>query len=317
MVISLDFELAWGLRDLYGAGAPYWENVRGAREAVPRLLDLFNEFDVAATWATVGFLFAESREELIAHWPEERPGYRDTRLDPYLEELGNDERDDPLHYAPSLVREIASRPRQEIGSHTFSHYYCLEAGQTAAQFEADLAAARRIAAARGHEVTSLVFPRNQYRPDYLPALIRNKFNAFRGNEPNHLNRPRPGASGAPPLRAVRLADVYLNLTGAAWVPWDDVARGDGLVDVRASRFLRPWSRHAALEALRWRRVAEAMSQAAEAGGLFHLWWHPHNFGVDLDQNLSALRRHLELYERLKEQHGFGSYSMGDVARLAT
>ena len=62
LVISLDFELHWGVRDKRPVDGPYRENLLGAREAIPRMLDLFEEFGVAATWATVGFLFAKNRD---------------------------------------------------------------------------------------------------------------------------------------------------------------------------------------------------------------------------------------------------------------
>jgi hypothetical protein len=62
LVISLDFELLWGVRDLYPAdGGTYRANLLGARTAIPKLLQLFEEFEIAATWATVGMLFANSR----------------------------------------------------------------------------------------------------------------------------------------------------------------------------------------------------------------------------------------------------------------
>jgi len=314
LVISLDFELAWGVRDTLNRDGSYRKHLYGAREAVPRMLDLFTEFDVAATWATVGFLFAESRDELQAFAPKLRPSYVDRRFDPYREDVGDGEKDDPLHFASSLIDEISCRPRQEIASHTFSHYYCLEEGQSAEEFSADLASAVKIAAARGHHPTSLVFPRNQVRTDYLPALAQNGFTAYRGNELDFLNRPRPGAAGSLPLRALRLADAFLNLTGNGNLPWHEVTVDAGLVNVRSSRFLRPWRSTEPLEVRRWHRVASSMAAAARSGALFHLWWHPHNFGVNLTENLAALRRHLELYSRLRADYGFLTYSMGDVAR---
>ena len=62
--------------------------------------------------------------------PRERPTYLRPGLDPYVETVGPDEEHDPEHLAGSLVDLIASGPGQELGSHTFSHYYCLEAGQS-------------------------------------------------------------------------------------------------------------------------------------------------------------------------------------------
>jgi len=313
LVISLDFELGWGVRDTLGVGGAYRDNLLGAREAVPRILDLLSAYEVAATWATVGFLFAESRDELLHYAPKRRPKYVDQRLDPYQEPLGAGEADDPIHFAPSLVREIGSRPRQEVASHTFSHYYCLEAGQTVEDFGADIASAVAIAAARGHRLTSLVFPRNQLHPDYLLALAQRGFTAFRGNEANALNRPRPGLSGSALVRVLRAADVFIDLTGSGNVPWAEAVPVEGLVNVRSSRFLRPWQPQAQLEALRWQRVAASMTAAAKTGSLFHLWWHPHNFGVNLEQNLAALERHLERFARLREDYGFASHTMAEVA----
>ena len=54
LVISLDFELMWGVFDTIGAR--YTENLSGALEAVPLLLELFAKNEISATWASVGLL---------------------------------------------------------------------------------------------------------------------------------------------------------------------------------------------------------------------------------------------------------------------
>lgn len=318
LVVSLDFELAWGVHDSLGSKGAYRANLLGARDAVPRILELFDRYQVAATWATVGFLFAESRDELEAFRPSERPSYDDPRRDPYRIRTGASERDDPLHFAPSLVRAVAAAPRQEVGSHTFSHYYCLEPGQTVGQFEADLRSAVAIAEARGIRLRSLVLPRHQVRDDYLPAIARAGFRVHRTNEANPFSRPR--ASGRDPawVRGMRLLDSYLPITGSNTVPWSATAPDDvGLVDVRESRFLRPASaRLSALEPLRRARIAGAMRSAARHGRIFHVWWHPHNFGVRTDEHLANLRTLLETFASLRDRYGFESLTMGEVAESA-
>jgi hypothetical protein len=151
LVISLDFELHWGVRDSVRVDQ-YQQNLLGVRQAVPRLLELFRRHEIHATWATVGFLFARNREELLASLPDRRPAYARPVLDPYRalgDELGRDEHDDPYHYASSLLDMIEATTHQEIASHTFSHYYCLEEGQDVASFRDDLVAARAIAQRRG------------------------------------------------------------------------------------------------------------------------------------------------------------------------
>jgi peptidoglycan/xylan/chitin deacetylase (PgdA/CDA1 family) len=316
-VLSLDFELAWGVRDTLGSDGPYRGNLLGAREAVPRLLDRFAAHDVAATWATVGLLFAGSRDEALARAPDVRPAYADPRLDPYraLEggEVGDDERRDPVHFAASLVRLIASAPRQELGSHTYAHLYPMEPGVTAAAVAADLAAARAMGRAHGHDLRSLVMPRHQVRAVDLPSVAAAGFVAHRGPEPNALNRPRPGVGGPWIVRALRLLDGYLPLTGANDAPWP-TPDAHGLVDVPEGRFLRPASRRlGALEPRRVARVVAAMTVAARRGTLCHVWWHPHNFGADQPANFANLDALLEAYARLHDAYGFRSWSMGDIA----
>jgi hypothetical protein len=77
-VISLDFELMWGVRDKRTI-ADYGCNILGVRQAVPALLDLFATRQIACTWATVGFLFCADKDELMASLPARLPAYADSR----------------------------------------------------------------------------------------------------------------------------------------------------------------------------------------------------------------------------------------------
>jgi peptidoglycan/xylan/chitin deacetylase (PgdA/CDA1 family) len=318
LVISLDFELHWGVRDKYAHDGPYRDNLLGARKAIPRMLDLFEEFEVAATWATVGFLFAESRREREEFSPRVRPNYADHRLNAYHEVTGECENDDPLHYAQSLIQQIRSRARQEIATHTFSHYYCLEPGETREAFAADLRSAVTIAKHQGLEVRSIVFPRNQFRADYEDLLKEAGIVCYRGSEPNWMYRPRPRNGETLAVRGPRLLDHYVSLSGAKVVPWGEILQPNGLCNVRSSMFLRPYSvRRKSLESMRLRRITGGIEAAAEQRGIFHLWWHPHNFGAQPEENLQVLRSVLEAYSACRQKHGMQSLSMADVASLVS
>ncbi len=250
----------------------------GARTAIPQVLDLFEEFDVAASWATVGFLFAESRRERQEFSPTLRPQYADTRLDAYSEPTGENEDDDPLHYATSLIKQIAKRSKQEIATHTFSHYYCQEPGETREAFAADLASAIAIARRRGITVRSIVFPRNQVRPGYEDLLKEAGLTCYRGNEPHWMYQPRPRSQETLAVRAPRLLDHYVSLSGTKVVRWDEVLQPNGLCNVRSSMFLRPYStQRKGLEAIRLRRIAGGLRAAAEQRGIFHLVVAPSQF----------------------------------------
>lgn len=316
LVISLDFELHWGVRD-HSSVAAYRENLAGVREAIPAMLALFGEHGIRATWATVGMLFARDREELLAHAPAQRPAYLNRDLDPYAAidsgELGADEASDPFHYAASLVDAIARTPGQEIGTHTFSHYYCLEPLQTAAEFDADLRAARAIAEKRGVQLRSIVFPRNQVHAPYLHALSQNGIRAFRGNPSSWLYEERAGDEETLARRAGRLLDAYIPLTGQNGST--PTRLPSGLVNVPASRFLRPYSpRLARLDPLRIARIKREMTSAAERNVLYHLWWHPHNFGKHLAENLALLGAVLQHFQTLRKSKRMRSANMADIAR---
>ena len=48
-----------------------------------------------------------------------------------------------------------------------------------------------------------------------------------------------------------------------------------------------------------------MERAARSREIVHLYWHPHNFGVHLDENMSFLRAILETFARFSESHRCG------------
>lgn len=313
LVVSLDFELYWGLRDVVRLES-YRANLLGVRQAVPAMLTLFERYSVHATWATVGFLFAKDRDELHAYLPSRRPEYADRSLSPYahVERIGRDERDDPFHFAPTLVQRITDTPGQEIGTHTFSHFYCLEAGQDESAFDADLEAAARIAAARGLVPRSLVLPRNQWNPAYEGVLDRRGITAYRINRRHPLHRAQRKSAASLARRGLRLLDSYVPLSGDLAVPLP--TRRTAPVELHASAFLRPYSprlRH--LDVLKRRRLEDAMRRAALRGEVFHLWWHPHNFGTHLEANLAFLERLLVTYRALADSHGMRSLTMGELA----
>jgi hypothetical protein len=312
-VISLDFELLWGVRDQRTI-ANYGTNILGVRKVVPALLDLFAERNIACTWATVGLLFFATNKEMLAALPARKPRYTDARISSYhyLDEVGADEERDPYHLGLSLIRRILDYPAQEIGTHTFSHFYCLEEGGDVEAFRADLEAARAAAGRLGVKLASIVFPRNQVDRVYLSVCREVGLRAFRGNERAWFHRARRESEQTHLARASRLADSYLPIGGAHV---HEPALVDGMVDIPASRFLRPVQKNGALERLRLWRITSAMETAARHRKVFHLWWHPHNFGVDLQENMVFLRRILDCFCTLQERYDMRSMTMAAVADM--
>jgi peptidoglycan/xylan/chitin deacetylase (PgdA/CDA1 family) len=287
-----------------------------ARSAVRSMLGLFEEHEIHVTWAVVGFLFAQNGKQLRDFLPKLRPQYTDRRLSPYLDlpPAEASETCESVLFAPSLIRQISRVANQEIGTHTLSHYYCLEPGNDAETFRADLMAAISVARRSGIEVRSLVFPKNQWRADFLKICAEAGIVSYRGTPDSWLYRPCPdGKKQQWPRRLGRLLDNYCPVSSglSAALPLN----GDELpIDVPASRFLRGYSPMLrAFEPLRLLRIKDEMTEAAKRGRLYHLWWHPHDFGANIQVNLRFLRRILDHYRTLRLAYGMESVNMGEAA----
>jgi alkyl hydroperoxide reductase subunit AhpC len=51
--------------------------------------------------------------------------------------------------------------------------------------------------------------------------------------------------------------------------------------------------------------------------VYHLWWHPHNFGRNTQENIKMLDAILEHYTYLNKQYGFTSVTMQGLSEQIT
>lgn len=312
-IISLDFELHWGAVEKWDLSnkKDYFDTTR---KSIPLVLALFEEFGIHATWATVGFLFAKNKEQLIEFLPNERPTYHNKILNYYnlieSNEIGNNETDDPYHFGYSLIKSILNTPNQELGTHTFCHYYCNELGQNLQQFEADLMAAQRISIANfGIELKSLVFPRNQFNESYLNIARENGLKVVRSNPDVWFWKNKSNFS---PL--ARAFDTLMPISSSLTFDEEKLITKKEVLLLPASRFLRPYTNNEKhIQAIKLKRVLNEMSFAAKNNKLYHLWWHPHNFGQNMIENISNLEVILKHYKVLNDKYEFTSSSMIELA----
>ncbi|MEX0290753.1 MAG: polysaccharide deacetylase family protein [Flavobacteriaceae bacterium] len=316
-VISLDFELLWGMRD-HKTIEDYGENILGVWDVVPRMLKLFDKYDVAATFATVGFLFASKKEELLEFSPQIKPGYSNINLSPYnghFDLVKDSESEDRYHFASELIALIRQYPAQEIATHTYSHYYCNSDGQTIEDFRRDIEAAIAIANRDGIRIQSLVFPRNMFNEEYIRVCEENGISSYRGNEEVwfHKSEGKTSKIKGMSMRGFRLLNSYLNISGHHCYTYEEMA-AERPYNIPSSRFLRPYSsRLRFFEGLRKKRILKSMTYAAKRNLMFHLWWHPHNFGKDQEENFALLEAILKHYKELNAKYGFTSITMGALA----
>ena len=319
-VISLDFELYWGVRDKRNL-EDYGAALAKVHEIVPNMLDLFREYGVKTTFATVGLLFARDKAEMKQYSPVIKPGYTDVDLSPYTDgfaQVRESSGDDPYHFALPLILLIKDKyPEHEIGTHTFSHYYCQEVGQTVEEFRADLASAIDIAKSKGIALHSLVFPRNQFNPEYLEVCKEMGILTYRGNEKAWYYAPDGKERTTLKKKMYRTLDCYVNISGHNSYNLADLV-SEMPYNIPSSRFFRPFIPKGGrlLEYLKLRRIKNSMTYAAKNKLLYHLWWHPHNFGQHTARNMQTLKAVLEHYRKLNLHYGFDSATMKDGVAMS-
>ena len=313
LTISLDFELLWGIFDKVGTkyNPAYFANTR---RIIPEMLDLFGRQEVAVTWATVGMLFAENEEEWKTYSPEFLPSYRDKKLSAYVYAKTNGLRPE-VHFAPELIQMILSTPHQELGSHSYAHYYTLMRGQSPEQFRQDLQSTQRIARDKfGLSLRSLVFPRNHINELYLGICLEEGYAYVRGNPKNWFWQETQHESLAKKL--FRSADCFFRMGATSSYRMEEIQafENEPLI-LPASRILRPYHpRTPLLNKLRLRRILNEMEWAAEHGEVYHLWWHPHNFGNDPVQSMKELHQLVGYFSMLREKYGMESLSMENLGQ---
>jgi peptidoglycan/xylan/chitin deacetylase (PgdA/CDA1 family) len=320
-IISLDFELRWGASEKWPVNKTK-KKFQLTRESIVLILEAFERYNIAATWATVGFLFADNLKQLISYLPSEMPDYKNKGISAYNvlsdKEIGLNEDVDKSHFAKSIVNLIKDTDKQEVGSHSFSHYYADEIGAGIDSFSSDLNAAIRIADDDSLELKSFVFPRNQFSLKYVNVLSKYGFKSARSN-PDTWVWKGIGLSTNKVISKIlslfRGVDTVLPISNTLFNPVDLTVR-NGVMLIPASRFLRPYAKkEGVINRLKMFRIKNEMSKAAKEGLGYHLWWHPHNFSGDVAGNIKYLYEILEHYNKLHSKYKFQSVGMNDLVEI--
>lgn len=300
VVLSLDFELRWGVHDVYGLDIDaYRANLEAEQEVIPALLKLLVTHGIRATWAAVGAIGCESWDDYFNRAPQ-APKYNNRKfaINPRYADM------DPegvLHFAPELMRTILETPGQRLGTHTFSHLFLREKGVTAQDAAADLAAAEVLHRERfGSSPLSLVFPRNQ--PAFIEVVRGSSVKIWRGNAAAWYYDCEDSEHNGPLPRALKLIDAFDPFTRRAAPLIGDMNR--------ASLFLRlnlppvAWELHV-------HRI-KAQLDALRDNEIFHIWFHPHNLGMDISRRFARVEQIAALIAERQCAGRLQSCSMEDL-----
>lgn len=313
--ISLDFELHWGRFDKIALDQQQRSCLANTRKLVPEMLALFVQHDVHVTWATVGMLFNHHFEEWKRNRPASLPVFANESRSAYywFEHYSLQDTDSEFLFAPSLVERIKETAGQELGTHTYAHYNCLEPGASAETFRDDIVKAKELAAKAGVQLRSLVFPRNQYDDVHLRICAEEGICSVRTNPPDWFWTPRYNENL--PRKIFRTIDSLMPAGRNKAYSLRALATSAHQLPVQlpASRLFKPWNpKYPFLNNRKLNRIMNEMTDAAKKGGYYHLWWHPENFGHHPAQCLEELKTILEHYSRLNKEYGFSSLTMQET-----
>lgn len=302
IVISLDFEMRWGLYDILGKNRDaYRKELEDVREVVPATLSMFAERGLKATWATVGALACRDWNEYFRRAPQP-PKYlkKHMRL---TEEYAEVDPDGELHFAPDLIEMVRNTPGQELGTHTFSHICMKEPGITGDDVAADLQAFQMLWREKyGHQAVSIAFPRNQVA--FLDVVRKAGIRVWRENEDAWYYRGRTtgSVSESTVVRGLRLIDDVNPL----------LRRSSPMVGgaTRSTMFIR-FNLPQVMWELHMQRLRNEVRKL-RSGEVLHIWWHPHNVGGNLKERLNRVKSVCDVLAVAVRRRGLVSACMSDL-----
>lgn len=276
ILFSLDAELAWGFNDQVELAE---NRIKCARDSWIKILELFDRFDIKATWAIVGHLFLNECDGLHKNHPGGKKWFQN---DPggSIKEFGN-------WYGTDLIEKIIkSKNRHEIACHSFSHpeFNSIDTNFAEAELQCSIEAAKKM------DITfeSFIFPRNKI--NYLFLLKKYGFKSYRGLEPfcwyekisfnkekqlNHLMK-----------KTGKLVDFYLIRTPPPII--HPLIDDYGLVNIPASFFVFMFEGKVMDigEKLSFDpvllKIKKGIDIISNTNGILHLWFHPNNLQKQRD-----------------------------------
>jgi len=309
LCISLDFEKFWGIHDVVNLKNKD-ENLTKVSKIIDRLLVLFQTYNIQCTWAVVGALNFKTINELEVYCNNITIQYTNSKFSPFPIEKHKIKTTNPqVMISSTEIEKIKQTADQEIASHTFSHLYCLEKGLTAEDFKQDIHHFKEIVG----EVNSIVFPRNQVNKNYLDQLANGKTIAYRGNQNNKFWANSDFKTESIFKKIGRFLDAYIKISKDNLVDWNDL-KPNQTINIPASRFLRPYQFNSSIEKLKIKRIKNQMTAAAKKNKIYHLWWHPHNYSTNTEENFKQLETLLEHFLKLKKQYNFQSLNMNEISK---
>ncbi len=297
LVISFDFEMAWGLRRS-ALRTDALVGVERVRDVVDGLLAIFREHAISATWATIGHLMVRSKDCVDGRFPIGWPAphydwFQGGWLDriPRVDEPGADR-----FYAPDLIEKLLASPvYQELGAHTFTHVMVGHPACTREIARAEFDACQTLARGWGRTLRSVVFPWN--RAGHLSVLEETGFACYRAinsewywfGAAEKIGTPLGQSAARRVARRLTLPLRWLDERLRVAPPLPPARRVGRLWEIPHSMFFSGFGGVGRFvsTADRVAKAIKGLQAAAERGRIFSLYTHPENFLPDPHALLEA------------------------------
>ncbi len=304
--ISIDHEFGWGRPERVFSPEEA-RVVRKEAAVVRKLLELFEEFRVPATWAVVGHLLqASCPSGDIPHPEYPRPVYFGEDTDWFFQHPAPEEVHDPLWFdSENLIPEIlSSSVHHEIASHSYAHIAYGSPDVNPDAVKVDIQKAKSLHDTSGFPFNTFIFPWNS--EGFHAFLKEAGVERYRGTTSRWYDL-LPGVL----KRAGRFLEYFLPTAPPVVVP---SFHPSGLLNIPDSMlFLRREGIRKLLPAhVLLHKALRGVRRAAEEKRIFHLWFHPFNFCYDTEMQLNVLREILKEAVRLREKGAIDILTMVEI-----
>ena len=293
-IISLDLELIWGVVHTDSDPSLLMMDKRKGRGTIDLLLNVFEKYNIPATWAVVGHLFLDKceKDEGIPH--KDIPRFKE---DWYSCDPCTDIHKDPLYYGRDIIEKILSSPiRHEIGYHSFSHVIFSECRREVAK--AEIKEGIKLAKEFGITLKSFVFPQDKI--GHHDVLKENGFRIYRGRifKRGNINQRVP----------IRKINGAIDMIIAKPV---EPRLVDGIWEIPSSML---FSASFPFIYSLLPRAKIGIYRAMRSNKVFHVWLHPQNllYQPSLEKKLDKL---LAFVAKKRDEGKIEVMTMGEFAEV--
>lgn len=306
--ISLDTEIAWGKIESNRREQfyPLFENTK---DVIERLIDLFDQYEIPATWGIVGRL-VEKEKPFISKLENFYPNQTDALL--YNDNKRNKSDNSYLYYPKLLDLLKQAKVEHDIGSHSYSHIVFNNVrtikGVEKEVAQKDFIAGQKLFSNNGLTPKSFIYPLNAV--GHTELLKESGFTCYRGdtissfsNYPSFLRR------------LLRQLELFFPICPETI---DTSIQPNKLVCIPGSMHFKiihlGIKKHIPFSVLE-RKAIKGLNKAVTTQKCFHLWFHPFDFGWKTQKHFDAFEKTLEHAATLRQKGKLDIKTMAQMAEL--